>query len=162
MKLKIRPNESRTEWGLIEDYGYYWYGGEWQTTLCIAAGGVPVEPHLLIGGDFVPVSERLEAISIERYLKAKKPVFSLLGKGLIVKLTCPAKKGGGVEEGSGSFSLWLPKDVKTEEGILVCERAKEVPELVTSSMEGVLADFKRTAGDRAGWLTSRVREVANV
>lgn len=87
MDLVVRKNNNN-EWGLVESFTPYFYGGRGSVTVtgCVTPEGKLSKPYALRSGEFVGLDTIEEELGITRYLKAKKPIYSKLSDGFIVKI----------------------------------------------------------------------------
>lgn len=87
MELTVRKSKNN-EWGVVEQFSSYWYDGKGSVTItgCVTPEGKLSPPYALKGEEFVPLSVIEGSVGIERYLKAKKPIYSKLSDGFLVKI----------------------------------------------------------------------------
>lgn len=86
MKITLR-SDKHNRLGFVEKYSHYFYEDRRVTVLCMAdMGGYFSEPYVLRGDEFIPASQIDEEMGLEKYLKAKKPFYSVIGTGNIVIL----------------------------------------------------------------------------
>ena len=86
MKIQLR-SDKHNRLGFVEKYNHYFYEDRRVTVLGLAdVGGYFSEPYVLRGDEFIPASQIEEEMGLEKYLKAKKPFYSVIGTGNIVVL----------------------------------------------------------------------------
>lgn len=84
MKVTLRSDRNN-KLGFVEKYSHYFYEDRRVTVLCMAdVGGYFSEPYVLRGDEFIPAAQIEEEMGLEKYLKAKKPFYSVIGTGNIV------------------------------------------------------------------------------
>ena len=167
MKVKLRRSQEGT-WGFVETYERSRYNGSLnlKTTLCLRPDGTVTEPYLLRAGKFEKLREvtgaRL-AYSVEDYLAAKKPIYSLLGSDLtiaratvIINLRTQAVTGY-------NLRTYVPKSLLPVEGGAY---TTELRELVSYNQmkanvrlnvdNEIIRPLTISAGNRASFLRSRM------
>ena len=83
MRLKLKCSEDN--FGFVEVYKPYSYTVGAVTIMAVAeAGGGFAEPFVYRGGEFIPASQIEEEMGISKYIRAKKPFYSLLGTGNVI------------------------------------------------------------------------------
>lgn len=87
MKVTIRKSKN-DEWGFVESYSSYKYlnKGSITTLVGVSVDGTLTKPYVLRGEEFIPLSQIDEEMGIDKYIKAKKPFYSLLTDGFLVQL----------------------------------------------------------------------------
>lgn len=87
MKVTIRKSKNN-EWGFVEGYSQYRYLGKGSITVTvgITVDGKMTIPYILRGEEFIPLKQIDEEMGIDKYIKAKKPFYSLLSDGFIAQL----------------------------------------------------------------------------
>lgn len=87
MKVTIRKSKD-DKWGFVETYSVYSYlnKGSVTVTVGVTVDGTLTKPYVLRGEEFIPLSQIDEEMGIEKYIKAKKPFYSLLSDGFIAQL----------------------------------------------------------------------------
>ena len=84
MKITLRSDKNN-RLGFVEKYNHYFYEDRRVSVLCMAdVGGYFSEPYVLRGDEFIPAAQIEEEMGIEKYIKAKKPFYSLIGTGSII------------------------------------------------------------------------------
>lgn len=183
--IKKAPN-SNEDWGLLETYEVYCYKGKGYIKIvngiCNSPSGFKfTQPYILRGGNFLPLDIIDKEMGIDKYIKSKKPFYSLASDGLIVnlKVGCDFETGGFLPEKS-ILRLYRPmmrvshpmcqgyyagQESATDERV-VAPVINESGNLVTSEIlnltqEGrdvlamLAADVAKTKGNREKFLRSR-------
>lgn len=84
MKLELRCS-SDGEFGFVETYKPYSFRyGAISIKAVANVGDYLSEPYVFRGGLFIPARTIDEEMGIFRYIKAKKPIYSVLGKGNVI------------------------------------------------------------------------------
>lgn len=163
MEVVIRKS-SDNDWGFVEEFNVYRYleCGSITVTLEIDVNGRMVSPYVLRGGEFVPISVIEEEMGIEKYINAKKPFYSKLGEGFIVKIKAglnyvtgeflPEKSTYIIYEAKGK------SDMQPTQGKLQLSRVLEIPETLHNLMLEVSKQVVACQGDKAEFLRSRIYE----
>jgi len=85
MKLKLRCSDDGESFGFVETFKPYSYvNGAISIRAVAEAGGYFSEPFVYRGGEFVSARQIEEEMGISKYIKAKKPFYSLLGEGNVI------------------------------------------------------------------------------
>lgn len=87
MELKVR-NSKDNEWGFVEGFKVWRWDnkGYVEAVVGVTVDGNFTKPYVRRGGDFIPLSEIEESIGIDKYIKAKKPFYSLLKDCFVVRV----------------------------------------------------------------------------
>lgn len=161
MDLTIRRGGNM--WGFVEGFKPYRFGdtGSITVTVGVTDKGEFTKPYFLRGGVFSPLSdlEKEGEVGLSAYMKAKKPIYSLLSDGFIITLKCylDYTKGEFIKEKSkyDIYSIVKTTAVNANESKISTVRVMEIPEeldkLAISLMEKVL----QTGTDREAFLRSR-------
>ena len=84
MRLNLKCSEDG-KFGFVETYKPYSYSaGAVSMRVLANAGGYIAEPYVFRGGLFVPAEEIEQEMGIVKYLRAKKPFYSVLGTGNVI------------------------------------------------------------------------------
>ena len=84
MKITLKSDKDN-KLGFVEKYSHYFYEDRRVSVLGMAdVGGYFSEPFVLRGDEFIPAAQIDEEMGIAKYLKAKKPFYSVIGTGNIV------------------------------------------------------------------------------
>lgn len=159
MDLNIKKGESNI-WGFAETFQIYRYDdkGTITVTLVVSHEGRLSNPYVFRGGDFVPASQIHEEMGIQKYLKAKKPFYSRLSDGFIVKLRVGTNflTGEYIPETSVHDVFEISKtSVQVNSGKLTVRRLLEIPDKVKELMEELSKEVAKCKGDRETFLISR-------
>lgn len=85
MKLKLKCSEDGEAFGFVEIFKPYSYTtGAISIRAVAEAGGNFSEPFVYRGGEFISLKQIDEEMGIAKYIKAKKPFYSLLGTGNVI------------------------------------------------------------------------------
>lgn len=162
MKVKVRRSlVSNNEWGFLESFNVYRYldNGSITVVTSITPNGELSMPYGFKQGDFVPLSDIRGGVGIERYMKAKKPIYSLLSDGFIVKTKVRMNftKGVYIPEGS-VFEVYtvLTTSVKGDSGYVYLKKVMDVPNDVVTLMGKINREIAMSGGDRVKFLSKRV------
>lgn len=85
MRIDLRC-DSEGKFGFVEKYKPYVYDGigAVQLRATANAGGYISVPYVFRGGLFIPVKQIEEEMGIGKYIKAKKPFYSVMGTGNLI------------------------------------------------------------------------------
>lgn len=84
MKLKLKC-DINGNFGFVEKYKPYIYdNGTISISAIVNVGKYIAEPYVFRGGVFVPAKQIEEEMGIDKYIKAKKPFYSVLGTGNLI------------------------------------------------------------------------------
>lgn len=163
MNLNIRKGESG-EWGFVESFENYRYNDKGTVTvlLVVTHEGKLSTPYVFRGGDFIPASVIHEEMGIEKYLKAKKPFYSRLSDGFIVKLKAGTDflSGEHVPENTSYEVYQISKTVavSVNQGRLTVRKLLEIPDKVKDLMTELAVEVAKCKGNRETFLLSRITE----
>ena len=162
MELVIRKGEGNT-WGYVESFKCYRFGdtGNIKVTVGVTSDGEFTTPHILRGGKFSPLSdiESEGEVGLTAYMKAKKPIYSLLADGFIITLKCYLDYTTGelIEEKSGFdvYSVLKTTPVNATEAKLHTVRLLEIPEQLNVLAINLMKKVVETGTDREKFLKNR-------
>ena len=81
MKIKLKCDEDGI-FGFVEKHKPYFYDtGSIAIRALVNVGDYLSEPYVFRGGKFIPAKQIEDEMGIEKYIKAKKPFYSVLGTG---------------------------------------------------------------------------------
>lgn len=87
MQLRLRVDQDG-QLGFVETHKIYRYGENGSISIKISLDidgvnslGKPIVPYVYRGGSFIPLSQIEKEMGIDKYLKAKKPFYSLIYNG---------------------------------------------------------------------------------
>ena len=160
IKVKV-DNESR--WGFVESYRVwrnYLNKGYIEVLAGISPAGEFTQNYIWRGGEFVSVSEATKDVSLDRYLKAKKPFYSLLSEGFIAKIRVGYDfNEGKILEKSSDYEIYKIGDESTfskMDGELPMMRVREVNPIIVSLINRKLSKEIADCGtDRHKFISKR-------
>lgn len=162
VKIKVKvDNESR--WGFVESYRVwrnYLNRGYIEVLVGISPAGEFTRNYIWRGGEFVSVSEATKDVSLERYLKAKKPFYSLLSEGFIAKIRVGYDfNEGKILEKSSDYEIYKIGDDSTfskMDGELPMMRVREVNPIIVSLINRKLSkEIAECGTDRYKFIAKR-------
>lgn len=161
MFLRAKKSESG-EWGYVESFNVYRYGTTGSTTvvLGVTPEGNFASPYVYRGGDFVPLKQIEREMGIEKYIRAKKPFYSKLRDGFIVKITANTNFYTGeclVEK--NNYVVYSAVDLNMKDSVnadVVLKRVHEVPEQVINVLDNLSVQLASYKGVREQFLKSRL------
>ena len=161
MELTVRSSNNN-EWGFVESYKKYSYFNTRTINAVVGVGkdGKMKEPFALRSGDFVPLSVIDGEMTVDRYLKAKKPIYCKLKDGFIVsmKAVIDLESGKFLPE-SSSFMIYTidtrSSVFQGDSGVIKTVSMLEVPEEVKQLINSFMQVLAET-DDRADFLRSRL------
>lgn len=84
MKIKLKCDKNN-RLGFVEKYTQYFYEDRQISVLGMAnVGNYFSEPYVFRGEEFIPAAQIEDEIGIEKYVRAKKPFYSVIGTGNII------------------------------------------------------------------------------
>lgn len=160
MKLTIRKSKD-DKWGFVETYSSYSYllKGSITVTVGVTVDGTLTKPYVLRGEEFIPLSQIEEEMGIEKYIKAKKPFYSLLSDGFIVQLKVGLDfRTGEYLPDKSCYTVYKVTDKKVISPI-ECElslvRILDTTDKLNELMENLGKEIASYKGDRATFLRAR-------
>lgn len=162
MDIRVRCDKNN-RWGFVEEYKVYDYLGKGSVNALVGVGfdRSMTEPYVFRGGSFIRLEEIDKEMGIEKYVKAKKPFYTLLKDGFIVKLDAKVdfiNKEYFPEK--SSYSVYTPLKI-SKEGCsatkLVLMRVNEIPVEMDGSMRCLLQEVGGSMGDRETFLRGRMK-----
>lgn len=148
MKLELRCDKNN-RLGFVEKYSPYFYDDRRISVLSMCdVGGYFSEPYIYRGDEFIPASQIDEEMGIAKYIKAKKPFYSVIGTGNIIldaKISMSLGTPSVYIPEKSLYSLYyLDKDSLKRTG----ERSWEVQCKRLSSMNITIEGWLQTIGER--------------
>lgn len=148
--------------GFVETYKPYSFStGAVKLRLVADAGWRLAEPYVMRGGRFIPAKEIDEEMGISRYIKAKKPFYSVLGTGNIVvdmRVVFDLKTLEYLPDES-SFSIYgIVKNslvLKDDEWGVEIRRISSVSDELVEWLNDVAAEIASMGYDKEAFLKSR-------
>lgn len=160
MKLTIRKSKD-DKWGFVETYSSYSYllKGSITVTVGVTVDGTLTKPYVLRGEEFIPLSQIEEEMGIDKYIKAKKPFYSLLSDGFIVQLKVGLDfRTGEYLPDKSCYTVYKVTDKKVISPI-ECElslvRILDTTDKLNELMENLGKEIASYKGDRATFLRAR-------
>lgn len=160
MDLKIKKGHNG--WGFVETFRKY----NWlNTTYVEVVSGVTERgtftlPYVYRGEEFIPLSVIQEEMGIQKYIKAKKPFYSLITDGFVVKMRAYYNEQTGEYYTENStfeiYSINALRGFSDNEAHFT--RILEVPEEVRKLMSELLEELGSCCGDREKFLSRRIEE----
>lgn len=150
-------------WGFVEGFKPYRFGdtGSITVTVGVDTKGRFTKPYFLRGGEFIPLSEleKEGEVGLSAYMKAKKPIYSLLSDGFIIKLKCylDYTTGKFIREKSkyDVYSILKTTSVNVSEAKLSTVRVLEIPEELDKLAVSLMEKVVETGTDREEFLRRR-------
>lgn len=161
MDVTIRRS-SDNEWGFVESFSVYRYSGKGiiNVTLAVTSDGRIAPAYVMRGNKFISVDEIDKEMGIEKYIKAKKPFYTMLSDGFIanVKSGFNTANGEFLKEKT-SFSIFRFADqseIGINEGNLRLREIHETSEQLNDLMYKIARQVSLCRGDRRIYLLSRL------
>lgn len=162
MILKVRQSEEN-EWGYVESFEVYSYKGEGFisviTGISVTEDGVGLtQPYIMRGNQFIPLDVIDEEMGIDKYIKSKKPFYSKIEDGFVVKLKvrCIFDTGEYIPEKS-VLDVYTPacEEMGIRNGELFLRKILNTSEEFKSLLSSLAEDVAKCRGDREVFLRSR-------
>lgn len=161
MELTIRKSEDN-KWGFVESFSVYKYNnkGVITVTLGVTPEGRIAPAYVMRGNKFISVDEIDREMGVEKYIKAKKPFYTLLSDGYVaeVKAGYDLMSGEFVKDKS-SYSIYQATNrskVGISEGNLYLKQIHETSDMLESLMFKIARQVSLCRGDRRSYLLSRL------
>lgn len=163
MILNIRKSKDNV-WGFPETFKKYSYDGIGyvEVNAVVTTDGELSAPYVYRAEQFIPASKIDEEMGIEKYIKAKKPFYSLLNDGFVVTIRAgvdfinkkhlPEKTSYSVY----NISKLSSKDINS--GSIQLVGILELPENVKSLLDKLSVQVAECNGNRVAYLKSRFRD----
>ena len=162
MKLKLRCAEDG-KFGFVETFLPYNYKlGAVRIISLVKVGQGLAEPYIFRKGLFEPASVIDGEMGIDRYIKAKKPFYSVLGTGnaIIEARIAYERNNGELAEKNSHYSLYIP--VKGSMEILgnntysvTANRLSNITPEINEWALGLMKEIAKTQQNRAEFLRAR-------
>lgn len=160
MDLTIRKGKDGV-WGFVETYDVYRYSGKGYVSvlMCITPDLELSKPFAFRDESYIPLEQIEEEVGIDKYIKAKKPFYSVLGNGIIAQIKA------GLNYETGEFipektTYTLYKTVNTDSefsfGKIKLSPILEIPENINDAMIELASKVIIGKGDRLEFLKSRI------
>lgn len=159
MNIKIKKDKDNV-WGYLESYRLYTYPGcdYVEAVTGVGMNGGFTTPFVYRGEKFIPLSVVDEEMGIQKYLKAKKPFYSLLSDGFVVKLRSYIDRHNRKYFPDKSyFEIYYLNELNSVSDTVSFSRVTEIPESINILMQELLRELGETFGDRELFLRNRLR-----
>lgn len=159
MILKLKKSLDG-KYGYVEKYKSYRYNSEgYIEVLCsITIDGDFSPLYAFKGEKFVPLKEIEETVGIDKYLKAKKPIYSLINEGFVVSLRVPVDYKNEIVKEGYSYNVYVVNDISSNitNGEIALKSVLNVPETFKNILNNPIKVIGGTFGDRLAFLRSRI------
>ena len=158
MELKIKKSKDN-KWGFVETFKVWRYlnpVGYVEAVVGVSYDGKFTKPYVFRGEEFIPLQEINEEMGIEKYIKAKKPFYSLLTDGFVAKVRVYINfETGEYIEDKSSYVVYSVVGSKDEK-VAFTKRLREVPSKVDDCMKKLMKELSSNAENREKFLSSRL------
>jgi hypothetical protein len=167
MKLKLRSDKNN-KLGFVESHTHYFFSEKRVEVLCMAdVGSFFSEPYVLRGDEFIPAAQIEKEMGVSKYIKAKKPFYSVIGTGnVIIKARIAMSMGANPEylPEKSTYSIYgISKDslrhVNGSHWEANMRRITTMSPALTEWFHTIGKQFVATGGDREQFLKSRFAKV---
>lgn len=161
MDITIRKSDSG-QWGFVESFSVYNYLGKGtiNVLLAVTTGGRIAPAYVMRGREFIPVEDIENEMGIDKYIKAKKPFYTLLSDGFIANVKA------GVDFNTGEFlsdktsfsvmKIARQPEIGINNGKLQLIKLHETSETLENLMMKVARQVSLCRGDKKIYLLSRL------
>ena len=163
VKLKKSKNDSNgyTHWGFVEKYKVWKYGtkGYIEVVLGLDSNTQQLsEPYVFRGEEFIKASQIDEEMGISKYIKAKKPFYSLLERNLVLKMhvAMDFNEKSIIEDKCYSL-VYKPTGFSKDGNRLNLVRYSSISDEVKAVIESLFIKVLESCGDREVFIRSRFR-----
>lgn len=158
MILKVRKDD-KGDWGFVEKYKKYRYTdkGYVEALGVVSVEGVFVKPYVFRAGEFIPADAIDSEVGIDKYIKAKKPFYSLVKDGFIVSVRAAISFTENkvlLEESSYDVYIMNAPVGKCDE--VSFKKVLDRSEKLDGLMIGPILTLGESFGDREAFLRSRL------
>ena len=163
MKIKIRK-DSRNLWSFIEEWNSkYSYNGYTVAKVLVGMkltpNGFISVPLQLKGGEFSPLERVLENYSLEQWLASKKPIYSSLGDGLIIRFYIRFDYRTLVPDFENSYwEVYSPVVDKATDTYVPLSRVFTISEAIKSRIDSLMLELFSEKVSRGLFLERRIHE----
>lgn len=163
MIVKVKLGSDK-KWGFLEKYESYWYKdrGYVKALVGLSMNKTLSKPYVYRGGDFVGLDIIDNEVGVDRYVKAKKPFYSMLSGGFIVVLKSyiDLSSGKGIYiPDKSSYEVYVVNKILEGGNEVALKRVIDVPEAFRDIVEEPLRVLAESMGDREKFLKSRLNQV---
>lgn len=160
MILKIKPSGKDGVWGFVEEFKTYLYDdtGYVKVLVGIDKSFNFSKPYVYRKNDFVLASGIDKEMGIEKYIKAKKPFYSMLSDGIIAEIRAGLNyKTGEFLPNKTDYTIHKPLETMEVNGRLVIKTSavKEFTPELNEFMMLMAKKVSECGGDRDVFLRSR-------
>lgn len=166
MKLTMRRAESTDKWGFVEQFKpYKWNESGFIDVVTAVSHNKETDsfffstPYVLRGGEFIPVKTIDEEMGIEKYIKAKKPFYSLVEDGFVVHLKARVNYETGECDLSKSIVEALvsyTEETEGDEGFLLVKKIVNMNDDLRELLEALAIKIAKCKGNKEEFLRSRI------
>lgn len=164
MSIKTRRDENN-HWGFVETFKPYRFGDVGSVTALVGVTpeGKFAEPHILRKGVFIPLAdvEKEGDVGLKAYMRAKKPIYSMLADGFIISLKCYMNyvTGEFIEDKSGYdiYTITGQTAVTSVESRLSTTKLMVVPKNIDELAKKLLKEMVKYQDNREEFLLSRLK-----
>ena len=159
MLLKVKVDNNRT-WGFLEKYEDYWHYGKGyvKALVGVKADRTLSTPYVYRGGEFISLDKIEEEMGIDRYIKAKKPFYSMIDGCFVVVLKAYVDFNNDIYiPEKSTYEVYVPNISNvTRDGTIALKKVLDVPKEFRSIVEEPLRILGESRGDREKFLRSRL------
>ena len=163
MKIKIRK-DSRNVWSFVEEWNNkYSYNGYSVAKVLVGMRLTPEGfisvPLQLKGGEFSPLESVLENYSLEQWLASKKPIYSSLGDGLIIRFYVKYDYKTLIPDFEKSYwEVYSPVVDKATDTYVPLSRVFNLSEAIKSRIDSLMLELFSERVSRDSFLERRIYE----
>lgn len=160
MELTVRA-DNEGKWGFVERFKPY----AWKDYRCVTVDvgvtseGNFTEPYALRGTGFEKLSVVADEMGLEKYMKARKPIYSLLSDGFIIDIRSYFEyESGEYCEEKSHYHIYSIRDIirsKPTEGKAYLVEVMEIPEELDALAKKLSKKVAETGFDRNAFLKAR-------
>lgn len=160
MVIKVRRSKDNV-WGFPETFKSYIYDGMGyvEVSAVVTPTGELSSPYVYRGEQFIPASQIDEEMGIEKYIKAKKPFYSLLNDGFIVTIRAGVdfinKKFLPEKTSYSVYNIGKISNNDINFGEIQLVGILELPENVRNLLDKLSEQVAKCNGDRVAYLKGR-------
>jgi hypothetical protein len=163
MEIKVKESKNN-EWGFVESFKEWNYFGKGyiEVVTGVTNSGDYTEPYVYRKNEFVPLSVIDDEIGIDKYIKAKKPFYTLLSDGFIVKIRAGLDfTNGEILHEKSAFEVYTVNSrIGRKDNMVPMMRIREVPESVVDLMwNKLIPELSKCLGNREEFLRDRCHKL---
>lgn len=166
MKLTMRRASVTDTWGYVEQFTrYIWNDKGYVDVVTSVSHNKDIDsfffskPYVLRGGCFVPLKDIDEEVGIDRYIKAKKPFYSLVGDGFVVHIKSRVDYQTGECDLSKSIVealQYYSEESHGDEGDLFTKKILNMNTDLKNVLEFLAVELAKCKGDKEAFMRSRL------